>query len=259
MTEILKAIGPPGSAGFIALGLTIGVGLLCVWPRRVRPALTWIALLLVGHLLLALPVVSNLVADSLSSVRPTQAVVPARLLVVLEGNHAEGRARETSRASRLWPEAPVLVLGDDWFVHRLVRNGVPRSRIHQLSGPATTREQMESLRQYLSDHPAAPAAIVASRVHMRRVTALAATMGLQLLPLPAPLNSEPPRSGVAQWLPSDAALRLAGAALYEYAALAYYSSRGWIAAEPVRVGPDTDGPVRRGATTAAPIWRSATG
>lgn len=229
MKEILKAIGPPGSAGFVTIGLTIGLGLLFVWPRRLKPAAMWLAILAGCHVVLALPVVSNFVADSLSPIQRMQPLDLARLLIVLQGNHAEGRAREASRAAQLWPEAKVLVLGENWFVNRLVRNGVPHSRIRQLSGHATTLEQMEALRQYLHDHPAEPAAIVASRVHMRRVTALADTMGLHLLPLSAPLNSEPPRSGLAQWLPNSSALRLAGAALYEYAALAYYSGQGWIA------------------------------
>ena len=129
---------------------------------------------------------------------------------------------------RAWAAPPIIVLGEDWLVDDLQEAGIPLAQIRHEVGPTTTREQMEWARQYLGAHEVASTAIIASRLQMPRIAALGETMRLRVTLLPSEVDVEPARAGARRWIPSLAALTLARDALYEVAAIKYYSAQGWI-------------------------------
>jgi uncharacterized SAM-binding protein YcdF (DUF218 family) len=72
------------------------------------------------------------------------------------------------------------------------------------------------------------AAIVASRLHTPRVTAIAKQLRMNVVVVPSPVDAEPTNSGAKRWLPSLAGLRLSRDGLYERIAVAYYRRNGWM-------------------------------
>ena len=70
--------------------------------------------------------------------------------------------------------------------------------------------------------------MVASELQMPRVAALVRAQRLTVLLAPSPIDSEPPKAGWTSFVPRYSGLRLTRDALYERAALAYYSRQGWI-------------------------------
>jgi len=200
-------------------------------PQLRRLGIAWLSMLSCSYAVLACPAVAGELADLASSyrpVRPVESVPRTESVIVLGGDNSAGRVREAARVYLAWAAPSIIVLGEDWFVDHLREAGIPLSRIRQEAGPATTRAQMEWVRDYIAAHEAASAAIIASRLQMPRIAALAETLHLRVTLLPSEVDVEPRRSGERRWIPSLAALALARDALYEDAAIAYYRARGWI-------------------------------
>jgi uncharacterized SAM-binding protein YcdF (DUF218 family) len=70
--------------------------------------------------------------------------------------------------------------------------------------------------------------VIASRLQMPRVAALAHSEGLDVTLIPSPTDTEPPTAGFRVFVPSYTALGVSRDALYEHAALAYYRWRDWV-------------------------------
>jgi uncharacterized SAM-binding protein YcdF (DUF218 family) len=232
MIEILKSVGPPGSPMFFAVALAIGLFILYAWPRHRLIARIWLLTLVGGHIVMALPVVADSVAEALGPYRHDTGIHQTQTLVVLDGDNRRGRVRAARQAYETSPSAPSIVLGDDWMVDDLVEAGVPPSQIRVYTSTTTTREQMLWVRSYLASHPGTTAAVIASRLQMPRVAALAESMYIQAALLPSPVDAEPARAGIRRYIPSYAALRVTRDAIYEHVALAYYKWRGWIGPRP---------------------------
>jgi uncharacterized SAM-binding protein YcdF (DUF218 family) len=149
--------------------------------------------------------------------------------VVLDGDNRVGRARQAELVWSVSKPDIIYVMGRDLFAHELLEVGLPRAQVRVVSQPSTTREQMAWILRLQSAQSTKRVALIASRVHMPRVMALANAVGLRLTLIASPLDDDPPISGLWLFLPTPSALRVSRDALYEHAALAYYRWRGWIA------------------------------
>jgi len=227
---VLKVIGGPGSIGFLILCCGIGSFVSRVWPRRRWYGRAWMLVVFSLYVFLGTPIIASDISDALTSFQPVadlQGLKPADTVVLFGGDNIRGRVREALRAHAAWPEARVVVFDGDWPLLRLLEGGIPPGQILHDPRPANTLEQMEAVREYLREHTGARAALIASRLQMPRVAALADTMGMQVELLPSLADDEPPRTGVARWVPRYIALRLSRDAIYEHAAIWYYRWKGF--------------------------------
>jgi uncharacterized SAM-binding protein YcdF (DUF218 family) len=229
LLSLLKVIGTPGSIGFLAFCSAVGLVLGAIGPRSRRMGRAWLLFVYVSYLAAGIPRVAYAVSRGLPAYPPlpVDAVQERGLLIVLGGDNAVGRAREAHRLLQAMPSATVIVSGGPWIFDTLVANGVPRERIRFDGYAANTLGQIASLAPLIRK-TAPHAVIVASRLQMPRVAALARASGLDVRLAPAPLDEEPPEHGLGSFVPRYTALRLTRDALYERAALIYYSRQGWI-------------------------------
>ncbi len=180
------------------------------------------------YVVLSLPVGANTIAGALPQEAPSEAPATLDCLVVLDGDNWAGRVRQAKLLSERTRPNVVWLLGDRRLLDSLQDAGIDRDRLKLSSGDPTTREQMARVgRLSLSGCPGRRA-IIASRLHMPRVAALARRLDPNVVLQPSSLDIEPPRSGPWQFVPAYSALRESQDALYEHAALAYYRWRGWI-------------------------------
>lgn len=230
LLAIAKAIGPPGSLGFFLLALAAAVLMLRI-GRRLRPV-GWVLLVATCaiYLALSLPVAARAIAGALPAVATADPAGRGQidLLVVLDGDNRKGRVVEARRVFGTAAPRQVWALGGDALPGDLTDAGIPSDRLASDPAPSTTREQMARVRALVADHPTASVALVASRIQIPRVAALAAASGLHVVLVPSPLDGPVAVSGPRRWLPSVSALHASRDALYEHAALAYYAWRGWI-------------------------------
>jgi uncharacterized SAM-binding protein YcdF (DUF218 family) len=233
LLEIAKTIGGPGSVGFLLLAyLLIGAA---SWYQPARRRAGYAALLLCTmYIVMATPVVAAHVGAALPRVSASNQPdgSPLDLLITLGGDNVDGRITETARVYSAAAPRAVLVLGPDWFVERLRRAGIPRASICQIGDPANTRSQMQAVSDTVARNPTGRIGVVASRLQMPRVAALAAAEGIlgsHFVLIAAPVDREPTTTGLGRYLPSYAALCVTRDALYEVAALAYYRWRGYVA------------------------------
>jgi uncharacterized SAM-binding protein YcdF (DUF218 family) len=230
LTTLIKAVGPPGSIPFIALCVLIGIVLAYVWPRNGKLARAWLGFAFIAHAILALPIVANTIAGGLPPVAVSE---PAALrgldtLFVLDGDNRRGRTRSAALAAAASPGAAVVVLGgESWLIDALAEAGVRSNRIAHEQRPTDTRQQISVLQRMSAEAPG-HTALVASRLQMPRVAALARKTGLTTALIASPIDTEPATSGWRLFIPSYYALRVSRDAIYEHAALAYYARRGWI-------------------------------
>jgi uncharacterized SAM-binding protein YcdF (DUF218 family) len=227
----LKFLGGPGSIGFLAAACVVALFLSYVWPRR--PPLGRYVLLAVFtlYIVLGLPVVSDAIASRLPGLAPVGAhPVPVSLhtLIILDGDNPRGRLQEGVRIWKASSPQDLVVSGQRWLVDELLAAGIPRDRLRQDSSASNTREQMDWVARLAVERPSRVMALVASRLQMPRVYALARARGLTVRLIASPVDSEPAIAGPRAWVPSYAALRVSRDALYELAALEYYRYRGWI-------------------------------
>jgi uncharacterized SAM-binding protein YcdF (DUF218 family) len=231
MIALLKAIGGPGSMGFLAISLAAALLMGLIGPRCQRLSRSGILLLLVGYLLLSLPWVANLIANGISDFRPldaSMAVRGAEAVIVIDGDNSIARVRETKRLFDALAPSMVVVSGRYWFVQSIIDAGVPAQRIRHDGRSSTTREQIANVLMRIDRGSSGQVAIIASRLQMPRVAALVRAAGVQVVFAPSATDEEPPTSGLRLLVPSYTALRVSRDALYEYAALAYYRHRRWI-------------------------------
>jgi ABC-type Fe3+ transport system permease subunit len=66
--SVLKPIGAPGSIPFLVIGLVVALAMTFVWPRSRRAGRYWLMSLLTFYLLMALPIVAKMVAQSHRSI-----------------------------------------------------------------------------------------------------------------------------------------------------------------------------------------------
>jgi uncharacterized SAM-binding protein YcdF (DUF218 family) len=230
--DALKLLGGPGSLRFLALASLAGAAVIYFWPRFRKLARAWLATLFVTYTGLALPFVAGLIAAPLERevVRDTsEPLTSDDLLVVFSGDNPGGRAREAARVWREVRPAVVLVSGEQWFVTRLLRAGVPSNRLTIDSTSTTTRDQVDYLESFLQRTRRHRAAVIVSRLQAPRVAALLRARHLTLSVIPAAADREPASVGWKTLFPTPAALFVSRDALYERMALWYYRRRGWIA------------------------------
>jgi len=226
----LKLVGAPGSYGFLILCSAFGLFLIHVWPRRPILGRAWLFAVISAYLVLATPVAAHRIADTLTQYRPVPELTrlpTADVVITLGGDNVRGRASETLRAYKAWPSARIILFGDDWLLEQLLEAGIPAGQITHDPRPPNTLEQMVAVRDYGRTHQHEATAVVASRLQMPRIAAIADTMQLHITLLPSPADVEPPRAGPGRWLPRYTALRISRDAIYEYAALIYYRWKGF--------------------------------
>jgi uncharacterized SAM-binding protein YcdF (DUF218 family) len=223
-------LAPPGSVGFLLVCTALGLVLFLLWRRGRRLTRSALLVLYGGYLVLALPWIADGIANRLPGYASSDPRLsrPVDSIIVLDGDNRRGRIRAALEAHARNPQAELWVLGDQWVVDALVQAGLPANRIAHEAEALTTRDQVTRVRRLVGEKPHARLAIVASRLQMPRVAALARAAGLDIALVPAAIDDEPPTTGVWRFIPSYVALRVSRDALYEHAALAYYRWHGWI-------------------------------
>lgn len=223
----LKAIGPPGSPGFLLAVIAASLFVGFIWPRRRKLAGAGLLTVLTGYLLLACPLVVRTLVEALPA--PSAAVAPAApaldALLVFDGDNRRGRVHLAEALLAAAPNAQVIVLGSTLILADMPPELI--ARLHHLPA-ANTRDQMAAVRQFSAAHPDHRAAIIVSRLQAPRVARLAARAGLRTAILPAALDAELPGSQWSGPAPNLSALAVGRDALYEHLALWYYGWRGWI-------------------------------
>ena len=217
-------MGSPGSIGFLAAACAAALFLRYVWPRR--PALGRGVLLTVFflYIVMALPVVSAAIESRLPGFVPIDSQPsPGSLdtLIVLDGDNRRGRLQESLRIWKSSLPRELILSGGMWLFEGFIQAGIPSNQLRQDASTINTREQMEWVARVAAQRPERSIAVVASRLQMPRVAALARARGLSVRLIPSPVDSEPATEGWRTWLPSYAALRVSRDALYELAALEY--------------------------------------
>jgi uncharacterized SAM-binding protein YcdF (DUF218 family) len=149
-------------------------------------------------------------------------------------------ALEGARLHRLMPTALVIVSGGRPLPDRqlapesaalrdvLIRLGVTPDRIVEESQSRTTHEQAINMGPLLKRHQVQRFVLVATPLHMWRAVRMFRREGLDPIPAPAAVESEPLRNARNNWLPSASALRVSEAALYHYFAIVYARVQGWL-------------------------------
>lgn len=229
IVSTLKQVGAPGSYGFLVLCSAFGFLLIHIWRRPILGR-AWLFAVISVYLVLATPVAALHIADALTQYRPVAELTRLPIVdvvITFGGDNVRGRASETLRVFTAWPSARIILFGDDWLLGQLLAGGIPSGQITRDPRPPNTLEQMVALRDYVRTHPHQVAAVVASRLQMPRIAAIADTMQLDIMLLPSPADVEPPRAGPGRWLPRYTALRISRDAIYEHAALIYYRWLGF--------------------------------
>ena len=231
LLSIGKAIDAPGSIQFLILCILVGFVVMFVWPRNRRAGRLWLFFVSASYLLLGMPLVAHTItgllprfdADSIRLDRPLDA------LVVFDGDNRRGRLSEAGRIYRDEAPSEVWVLGseEEWLREHLPSAGIPAGIVRHDAGTLNTRDQMAWVRRYVSGADV-HVAIVASRLQMPRVAALAAAAEVDAALVASPVDDEPPVTGARVLMPMHIALRVSRDALYEHAALLYYRQKGWI-------------------------------
>ena len=224
---LFKFLAVPGSLPFLAVNLAIGAA-LARWTRFRRIGRVWIAATCLLYIVLALPVVATAIIDPLPSADAVGRHDRLDLLVVFDGDNRRGRVATACRAAA-GTATDVRVLGEPWMLDPLRLCGIAPDRLAIDEQVATTRDQMDWVARVRGERPASRIAVIASRLQMPRIRALAAARHLDVQLLAAPIDAEPPTTGWRRFVPSYIALRASRDAIYEHVALAYYRYRGWIA------------------------------
>jgi uncharacterized SAM-binding protein YcdF (DUF218 family) len=226
----IKTVGGPGSLGFLVLGFTVGIAAARVFSRSRLPRI-WIAFLVVFYVVCSLPLVAQSVAAALPRAERLGRLpqdCPLDTLIVLGGDNYHGRVREALRITSVCSPTHVLVSDQLWFAKRLVREGIPETRIRVDTMSKTTLEQLQMVETYARGKPDRSVAVLASILQMPRVEALARRVRVEVILLESPLDDELVSGPVRRIFPSLSALHVTYDAVYEHLALAYYRRQGWI-------------------------------
>lgn len=103
--------------------------------------------------------------------------------------------------------------------------GVPIDRLVFENRSKTTREQALEFKRMYAEHEAEPFVLVTSPTHIARSMGAFRALGLHPIASPSELTSDGVR---ARWFPSDDALVISDAIVYDTAARFYYWARGWL-------------------------------
>jgi len=226
---VLKAIGSPGSLGFLLFGAAISA-LFLVWKRTRRLGKGMLCLLAALYVALSLPVVADLVSGpGTERAAPLSSYGSFDEIFVLDGDNYRSRAATAAQLAEVAKPNVVWFLGGVDLGFQLLNAGLPPKLWRQAPSPArTTRTQIGWIKKSIARTGARRAALVVSRLQAPRVAALANQEQLEIVIVPSGLDDEPPASGLLYWLPSRAGLALSREALYERFALTYYRRSGWI-------------------------------
>lgn len=253
-----QALGP---ASPLTIFLILATGVVVLYARPASRLARWFfTAALVGFWLLTTPVGAGLLAAGLShgltQIQTAEQAGGADAVVVLSagaitvraGGHVVGtltrpallRVLEAARVSKLidarlvvasgGTSRPDLLLPESRMLRdALIDAGVPPERIVEESVSRTTREQAEQVPPVLRAHGIRRFVLVTSPVHMRRAIALFRSAGLDPVPSVSLMRSEHQKAPPLL-LPSQDALDLSNAAVYDYAAWVYYWWNGWVRA-----------------------------
>jgi hypothetical protein len=225
---LLKATGGPGSIPFLVLAILLGLFAIYVWPRRRRLGMLWIAGISAVYLILGLPVVSSAISGRLPAIdRTHDRTAPFQTLIILDGDNRRGRAHLAEEIIASNRPDVVWVLGGEWIIEPLREAGVPEEVFRFDATAPNTLEQMQQVGRISAKAPGRTGVIV-SRLQAPRVAALVDARALPVTVVAAPVDAEPPTSGILRFIPRYIALRVSRDALYEHAALWWYGRKGWI-------------------------------
>ncbi|HVG56150.1 MAG TPA: ElyC/SanA/YdcF family protein [Vicinamibacterales bacterium] len=226
----LKAIGGPGSLGFF-LAATACALALRLFPRTRRLGVWLLMAIPVSYLIFSIPAVAHALAGSAAAVHAEPAATYGRQdeIFVLDGDNYRSRAALTARLAPAMQPRTIWVAGGGELRDALVASGIRSGQWRWADTAArTTYDQMLWIQGSMAGRHVQRAAIVASRLHTPRVTAIAKQLRMNVVVVPSPVDAEPTNSGAKRWLPSLAGLRLSRDGLYERIAVAYYRRNGWM-------------------------------
>jgi len=231
LLSVLKPIDAPGSIPFLLLGLAAGLILTFVWPRNRKLGRAWLLALAGLYLTLSLPIVARLITASLPIVHASEvnALGPLDTVIIFDGDNRRGRVATAHDAFIASAPHEIWVLGlqADWIRDALPAAGVPAELIRTDFDTITTRLQLDWVAARHGRMPNDRMAIIASRLQVPRIAGMAKSLGIDVPIVAAPIDSEPPATGLGLFVPTYLALRVSRDALYEHAAVRYYRSRGW--------------------------------
>lgn len=231
MIWLLKATGGPGSIPFLIVAVLLGLAVMYFWPKRRRLGTIWILFVAVGYVVLALPMVAHAIASGLPPVGSREHSRPLATVIILDGDNRRGRARAAQQIIASDRPDVVWVLGAEWIIDPLRQAGIPERLFRFDATAPNTLEQMQQVGRISAQAPGRTGVIV-SRLQAPRVAALAEALTMPIAVIAAPVDAEPPVSGIWRFIPRYIALRVSRDALYEHAALWWYARQGWIRSPP---------------------------
>jgi len=224
LVAFAKLTGGPGSLRLLAILVGIGLVWIFVWPRRRMTGWIGLALVAVGYLAMATPVVAELAVSGLPPAEPAKdsELRDIQTLFIFDGDNRWGRLREFQRINDLAHPRNVVLLGRLSVYKDLLLMPVPRDRLTHDATSWNTSTQVARTKQLWRPESAGRTVILASCLQVPRVRRLVEDAGMNLSVLAAPLDEELPRRGFRRFVPSLAALATSRDALYELVALMYY-------------------------------------
>lgn len=227
---LLKAIGGPGSFGFLVFFGLIG-GLMLRYRRTRRPGRWLLMLLGTGYVLLSVPAIALWIAGATPATPVQQFSEFGELddIYVIGGDNYLARATTAVRLNSVARSRRVWVVGGNELRDALLASGLPEDLWHWGKGSApTTHDQMHWMMTSMGENGSRGAAVIVSRLQARRVRGLVQGTNQRIVVIAAPVDREPASEGVWRWIPSLAALALSRDAVYERVAYAFYLKNGWI-------------------------------
>ena len=224
----------PGSGALLLAGLLYAGAALLVRPAAWRRVFVCVGIFGSGYALLSLPWTASTLAALFVQYPPIEWArkdASPDAIVLLGGDHVDGRIRETLRLYALLQPRWVIVSGEPFVPQAAIDAGLPADRMLYETASKTTREQALAVRDIARAHDLRRLVLVASTIHMPRAFHAFRAVGLDVVPAPPSVpHGDLPRNGVLAAVPRVEALHFSSESLYEYLALAYYWSRGWLAA-----------------------------
>jgi uncharacterized SAM-binding protein YcdF (DUF218 family) len=259
--ELLKASARLGAIEVWLVILLAGLVLLS-WGRSRPWARAYFAVVLVVFWVLSTPAIAEWLAWSTARgyvpIRSAEEAHGARAIVVLGGGSftyhvgrfslnepAEGTAYRVIEGARVYrllnsptSSPTVTVMGgltgrrdsgarpeSDAMGGAMLALGVPIDHLVFENRSKTTREQALEFKRMYAGHEAEPFVLVTSPTHIARSMGAFRAVGLKPIASPSGLISDGER---ARWMPTDTALTISDAIMYDTAARFYYWSRGWL-------------------------------
>jgi uncharacterized SAM-binding protein YcdF (DUF218 family) len=245
--------------------LTIGAVLLYVRPRWGR---RWIVAVVIGYWIASTPFGSALLIIPLvrgfHSIEDPREAASAGAIVVLGGgiraikarsqallypyDSSSLRALEGARVFGLLDGRPLVIASGGstsavrptsegaLIADALEKLNVPRDRIVIEDGSLTTHDQAIMVTRLLRTRGINRFVLVTSPTHMLRAAAAFRAQHADVVPSITALGPDRPRTPPF-FLPDDDSLHVSDSALYDYAGILHYWSKGWLSATPAHAGP----------------------